>query len=174
MSAAPEEVWRPVPRNEGWTDASSLGRARRWYAYEAGARRLVWLATPVIVKPGLCGGYKRVCLQNELNGPVRSVGLHRLVLEAHVGPCPDGFLACHFPSKDPGCCELGSLRWDSRVANIEDDRVHRTCDHALILARLLSLRETHGHLRVDIDGLRFRRPRKHVPHLDNLRSGASA
>ena len=45
--------------------------------------------------------------------------VHRLVLEAFVGPCPPGHMACHYDD-DPGNNALENLRWDTRSANGHD------------------------------------------------------
>jgi hypothetical protein len=53
--------------------------------------------------------------------------VHRLVLEAFVGPCPAGMEACHSPDPDRANNRLTNLRWDTRRANIADrDRHGRT------------------------------------------------
>lgn len=46
--------------------------------------------------------------------------IHQLVLEAFVGPCPEGSEACHDPDPDPANNHLGNLRWDTQKANAED------------------------------------------------------
>lgn len=53
------------------------------------------------------------------NGHRRKVGVHVLVLEAFVGPRPDGMDGCHW-NGDPGDNRLPNLRWDTRSANILD------------------------------------------------------
>ena len=45
--------------------------------------------------------------------------VHRLVLEAYVGPCPEGMECCH-NNGDPLDNRLENLRWDTRSANIKD------------------------------------------------------
>lgn len=45
--------------------------------------------------------------------------VHRLVLEAFVGPCPEGMEACH-DDGDPANNRLGNLRWDTPTANGQD------------------------------------------------------
>lgn len=51
--------------------------------------------------------------------------LHRLILEAFVGPCPSGMEACHGPGGkfDNRPC---NLRWDTHEANIRDKAAHGT------------------------------------------------
>jgi hypothetical protein len=45
--------------------------------------------------------------------------IHRLVLEAFVGPCPPGMEGCHLDD-DPENNRLDNLRWDTPEANRED------------------------------------------------------
>jgi hypothetical protein len=52
--------------------------------------------------------------------------VHRLVLEAFVGPCPPGMEACHDPDRNPHNNRLSNLRWDTRIANRSDARKHGT------------------------------------------------
>lgn len=52
--------------------------------------------------------------------------VHRLVLTAFVGPCPEGMEACHFPDRNPSNNRLGNLRWDTHSGNMADTIVHGT------------------------------------------------
>ena len=49
--------------------------------------------------------------------------VHRLVLEAFVGPCPEGMEACH-NNGDPADNRLENLRWDTRQENQKDAVKH--------------------------------------------------
>lgn len=52
---------------------------------------------------------------------IRRVKLaHRLVLEAFVGPCPEGMEACHFPDATRSNNRIENLRWDTKAANTQD------------------------------------------------------
>lgn len=51
--------------------------------------------------------------------------VHALVLEAFVGPCPDGMECCHNDG-DATNNKLTNLRWDTPKANSEDARKHGT------------------------------------------------
>jgi HNH endonuclease len=53
--------------------------------------------------------------------------VHRLVLEAFVGPCPAGMECCHFPDRDPSNNALANLRWDTKKAN-QTDRIRHGTD----------------------------------------------
>lgn len=66
------------------------------------------------------GGYRVVKLGNSNNGK----RIHRLVLEAFVGPCPSGMEACH-NNGDPADNRLENLRWDTKSANMFDRSNHR-------------------------------------------------
>ncbi|MGH8035083.1 MAG: HNH endonuclease signature motif containing protein, partial [Lysobacterales bacterium] len=53
--------------------------------------------------------------------------VHRLVLEAFVGPCPDGMVGCHNDG-DTRNNRLSNRRWDTPGSNNRDKQVHGT-DH---------------------------------------------
>lgn len=59
-------------------------------------------------------GYLRVDL-----GRARKF-IHHIVLEAFVGPRPDGMVACHFPDADPTNNKSSNLRWDTQRGNMND------------------------------------------------------
>jgi hypothetical protein len=51
--------------------------------------------------------------------------VHRLVLEAFVGPAPEGEEGCHNDG-NPANNALGNLRWDSHPSNMADQVAHGT------------------------------------------------
>ena len=59
-------------------------------------------------------------------GKRRTVFVHQLVLEAFVGPCPEGCESRHFPDRNPKNNTLGNLRWGTRVENAADRKLHGT------------------------------------------------
>lgn len=78
---------------------------------------------PKRMKTTLCDGYPTVCLTR--NGKEFSCRVHRLVLEAFVGPCPAGHECAH----DNGIrsdCRLSNLAWKTKKANQDDKRRHGT------------------------------------------------
>lgn len=94
--------------------------------------------------PGYCadaGGHIWSCKQKKYLQPRPSSGylrvdlyrggrhhwklIHRLVLEAFIGPCPDGMEACH-NNGDRTDNRLENLRWDTRSANQKDAVRHGT------------------------------------------------
>ena len=58
-------------------------------------------------------------------GKKTALRIHRLVLEAFVGPCPEGMVCCHNDG-DPANNGLENLRWDSHQANSDDALKHGT------------------------------------------------
>ena len=66
-------------------------------------------------------GYMFVTLWRE--GERRTARLHRLVLEAFVGPCPDNMVACH-DNGDPADNRPDNLRWDTQASNVRDTVKH--------------------------------------------------
>lgn len=69
-------------------------------------------------------GYHRVTLV--MPGIRREVVVSVLVLEAFVGPRPNGMQACHFPDRDRANNRVGNLRWDTPKNNIADMALHGT------------------------------------------------
>lgn len=67
-------------------------------------------------------GYHMVSLKT--NGRRRDTGVHRLVLEAFVGP-RDGMDCCHNDG-DPSNNHISNLRWDTRSGNMQDRKRHGT------------------------------------------------
>src|SRR5262245_4122456 len=67
-------------------------------------------------------GYLRVVLHDRRRGRHR-FSVHRLILEAFVGPCPEGMECCHHDG-NPANNRLANLRWDTRRQNQPDARRH--------------------------------------------------
>ena len=120
-SNTPEE-WRPVVGHEDRYEVSSAGRIRsipREFTDKLGR--------PYRVKQALLSlatrytGHKMARLQGEDRATTFYV--HRLVLEAFVGPCPEGMEACH-NNGVPDDNRVENLRWDTRSANRLDRVAH--------------------------------------------------
>lgn len=109
------ENWLPVVGYARLYEVSDLGRVRSCPRLRANG---VW-AEGRVLRPGpQRRGYLTVCLIGP-DGSKRSKRVHRLVLESFVGPCPAGFMACHF-NDVPGDNRLSNLRWASRSENHVD------------------------------------------------------
>jgi len=57
-------------------------------------------------------------------GSRKPESIHRLVLEAFVGPCPDGMVCCHNDG-NPLNSRLSNLRWDTQSANVLEGSLNR-------------------------------------------------
>lgn len=69
--------------------------------------------------------YTVVHLRAEPGGKLIRFYVHRLVLDAFVGPCPDGLESCH-EDGDTANNVISNLRWDTHAANIADKVRHGT------------------------------------------------
>lgn len=77
-----------------------------------------------LMTPGLNSyGYPVVNIRR--NGKPRPVGVHTLVLEAFVGPKPDG-MGCRHLNGDPADNRLENLAWGSQSENVQDMVRHGT------------------------------------------------
>lgn len=112
------EEWRKY--SDGY-EVSNLGRIRSLVRYPRGDNKPYGgkLLTPQTVHHG----YQVVYLC-ENNKRMRRY-LHRVVLDAFVGPCPDGYQGSH-NNGDPTNCQLSNLRWDTIVNNHADKKKHGT------------------------------------------------
>ena len=77
--------------------------------------------------------------------------VHRLVLEAFVGPCPVGMECRHFPDRDPSNNNLTNLSWSSHQTNMDDRVLHATVprgeDHhgaRLTVKKVLEIRKMYA------------------------------
>lgn len=122
----PQESWKPVVGYEGLYDVSDLGRVKslrrtkrvvnRWgFEFEMVVpERLLSQATKQ-------RGRKNVCLSK--CGVLEHRAVHRMVLEAFVGPCVAGMECCH-GNGDASDNRLVNLRWDTHLSNMRDRDLH--------------------------------------------------
>lgn len=124
----PEE-WRPVVGYEGFYEVSSLGRVRS-------LPRIVFQNgnSMHLVKRNVSGRILKSANSNKMKhqavllcalGGRKNSLVHRLVLEAFVGPCPDGMECCH-NNGDGSDNRVENLRWDTRKSNHRDSMRHGT------------------------------------------------
>jgi len=131
------EEWRAVPWYEGSYEASDKGRVRSLdrCIFDKNGVKYRLSGILLALNPN-SDGYPSVCL----SGVTKTV--HRLVLEAFVGPCPDGLECCHEDDEPTNNC-LSNLRWDTKSENQKDSYRHG--------------RKGHGQKRVRrSDGVEFR------------------
>ena len=117
------ETWKPIPGAEGEYAVSDQGRVKSI------CRVIDKLAPPGkpnftrktiperVLRPGpSASGHLSVVLGRSRG----SKGVHRLVLLAFAGPCPDGMEALHL-NGNPRDNRLRNLRWGTRGENIKMD-----------------------------------------------------
>jgi len=104
--------WKPVTGYEGLYEVSDAGQVRSLRQHKV---------------MRLCPnsrGYTKASLVKD--GVRKEVPVHRMVLLAFVGPCPDGHQARHFPDPDRSNCTLENLSWCTPLANQRDRDSHGT------------------------------------------------
>jgi hypothetical protein len=102
------ERWLPVAGYPSYS-VSDRGRVRREAGYQC--------RTPRILRPRCYFGYAVVSLCKNGQGGNRRV--HRLVLEAFVGPCPEG-MQCRHLDGDPTNNRPANLCWGTPAENGAD------------------------------------------------------
>ncbi len=121
-----DERWLPVVGFEGRYEVSDLGRVRsldhicyqRIGRGKTPDRRVAKAVWGRVLKPGRGShGYLTINIER------KSHCIHVLVLNAFVGPCPDGMEACHNNGIKLDIC-LTNLRWDTPKANTHDSIIH--------------------------------------------------
>lgn len=115
------EEWRPVVGWEGLYEVSNTGLVRS-------LDRMVWNGFATYcwkgrLLRGHSGGRPAVNLQ--YRDRKRGVQVGVLVLEAFVGPRPEGTNCCHWDGNPKNNC-VSNLRWDTQSANLLDAVRHGT------------------------------------------------
>lgn len=111
---------------EGRYEVSDRGSVRsldRWVTYTGGKLGARHLHLGKVLKVDERNGYALVPLSS--NSKSRVAFVHRLVLEAFVGPRPIGMEACHYDG-DRQNNNVTNLRWDTRSNNVKDCLRHGT------------------------------------------------
>lgn len=109
------EVWRTIPGLDGLYEVSNIGRVRSLPRERTNGR---------IRKIRLLSGYMVVYIGLGLRGK-KTLLVHRLVLEAFVGPCPEGYEAAHNNGNSTDN-RLENLRWATKKENGRDKIRHGT------------------------------------------------
>jgi hypothetical protein len=117
------EIWKPVPGYSGHYMASDAGRiislartvTRR---HPKGEIRDFKYRERVLV-PKACNEDGHMTVHLGVDGKKFNRFVHTLVLEAFVGPCPDGMECCH-GNGIASDNRLQNLRWDTHAANNAD------------------------------------------------------
>ena len=114
-----EEIWKDIPGYEGLYQVSNLGRVkslprvvlRRMKNGKIHPHRI---HEKLLAPARQYRGHQQVCLCKE--GIENHQFVHRLVLLAFVGPCPEGMEVCHNDS-NPANNRLDNLRYDTHLNN---------------------------------------------------------
>lgn len=123
---AEAEIWKPIERFNGRYMVSNLGRVKSLEQVvmkrtrSGGIARQVYPEKILTVVP-VKGGYLRYNLGGKAR--CRTYSAHRLVLEAFIGPCPEGMEGCHNDG-NAGNNRLSNLRWDTHLSNNGDRKRH--------------------------------------------------
>lgn len=119
------EQWRPIPGREGVYEVSDLGRVRsldREITTRAGVKKI---QRGRILKPGMNRRHRHVALCDGYQ--CKSYRVHRLVMEAFVGPLPEGKEVRH-RDDNPDNNQLSNLVYGTRSENLLD-RVRNGTHH---------------------------------------------
>lgn len=104
------EQWKPIAGFEGHYEVSDYGRVRT-------------------IGGGIKGHSRsndgRLSVNLWRDGKQKLMKVHRLVLHAFKGPCPEGMEGCHNDG-NPAHNHIDNLRWDTHQANILDRIKHGT------------------------------------------------
>jgi len=111
------ENWQPVPGYEGLYEVSDLGHVRSFPRVTRSGVRGGKILKPYPRRDG----YLEVYLYKEPRRKVSKI-VHRLVLEAFIGPCPEGHEALHGGNSKTDN-RLENLKWGTRSQNMGEDRV---------------------------------------------------
>jgi hypothetical protein len=114
VESTTEVEYRPI---EGFPGCWVGSDGSIWSSMRRGSKRTdyPWTRRTLSVDTN---GYHFVCLSHGGVRVLRSV--HRIVLEAFVGPCPEGMEARHGPDKTKTNNRVDNLRWGTHAENIED------------------------------------------------------
>lgn len=113
-----EEIWKDITEYKELYQVSNLGQIRS-------IPRLKTLGG--ILKPILdTGGHLQVGLYKD--GKQKRLSIHRLILEAFIGPCPLG-MECRHLDGNPINNKLNNLQWGTKSENQQDSIRHGTFFH---------------------------------------------
>lgn len=127
MSAAEKiaeqaEEWRSAVGYVGY-EVSNKGRVRSWRPCN---RRALPPSEARVLRPTISPSTGYASVEISLNGVGVRRAVHRLVLEAFVGPCPPGMETRHVNDNNRTNNDLTNLAWGTKRENMEDQRLHGT------------------------------------------------
>jgi hypothetical protein len=117
-----QEVWKDIPGYPGY-QVSDCGNVRSYWKENGRKPAIISDVFKVLKQSYHHRG--RPAVNVTVNKKSKNVGVHRLVLYAFVGPCPDGCEACHNDGNHLNN-HISNLRWDTRKSNFSDRVKHGT------------------------------------------------
>lgn len=118
------EIWRWVAGYEGRYRVSDCGQVQSYFVQSGGNGEISTLPQQLLKLCADKNGYQRAHLRDG-NGNMENAGVHRLVLKAFVGPCPDGMECAHLDGTRTNNC-VDNLRWVTREENESHKILHGT------------------------------------------------
>lgn len=117
-----QEIWLPVVGYSGLYEVSNMGRVKsltRSVKHSKGPTRVI---SEKVLRGAISStGYPTVTLSGKgENGKHKQV--HRLVMAAFIGPCPDSMEVAHNDGVKTNC-SLSNIRYDTRAGNIADRKI---------------------------------------------------
>jgi len=128
-----QEIWKAIPGFPGY-EVSDHGRVRSYRDRYGLSKVLDTVQTYIKPSPRYRG---RLYASLSINGKSFQISIHRLVLLAFVGPCPEGLVSCHNDGNHLNN-HISNLRWDTGKSNWEDRRKHGVA----------CIGEKHGHAKI--------------------------
>jgi hypothetical protein len=123
MEVFMEEVWINCPGWDNFYEVSSHSRVRSKKRPVQTPLGVSNRGGRVLKQIAHSTGY--LCVNLTGGGERRQELIHRLVLLAFKGACPDGYQACH-NNGIRSDCQLSNLRWDTVAGNHADKSKHGT------------------------------------------------
>ena len=111
-----KEIWKPIKKYSGVYEVSNTGKVRR----------VLGCNDYHILAQGHNGERRTVSLWQ--NSREKRFRVHRLVLSAFVGPCPQGMETCHNDGNASNN-HVSNLRWDTHISNCQDRKRHGRESH---------------------------------------------
>lgn len=139
------QTWAPVYGFEETHEVSTDGQVRRLactFVNKLGHRKE---SAARLLKPTLkSNSYYHLTLW--VSGEQKTLHLHRIVLEAFIGPCPEGMEGLH-KNGVRSDNYLENLRWGTHVENCADRSRHGKSQFVLTYEEALQIRDCRGRLR---------------------------
>ncbi len=117
-----QETWKPVVDCPEFYEVSNLGRVRSWKMAGKGRRRA---ESPHIRVPVPVTKFRYLSVLIRINNKSHLRMIHRLVLEAFVGPRGPGQVCRHLNGKHSDN-RLENLQWGTQAENAGDALAHGT------------------------------------------------